>query len=75
MSTTDLAALSGLELMRRIQSARPTDTVPPSIGRLLGMRFEEVEHGRMVISLDTAPTSPTPSASSTAASRPPFSTP
>lgn len=55
MSTTDLAALSGLELMRWIQSARPTDTVTPSIGRLLGMRFEEVEHGCMVISLDTRP--------------------
>lgn len=53
MSTTDLAALSGLELMRWIQSERPTDI--PSIGRLLGMRFDEVEHGRMVISLDTRP--------------------
>ncbi|MFJ8493871.1 PaaI family thioesterase [Streptomyces sp. NPDC094038] len=55
MSTTDLAALSGLDLMRWIQSARPTDTVPPTIGRLLGMRFDEVEHGRMVLSLDTRP--------------------
>ncbi|MEU7860012.1 PaaI family thioesterase [Nonomuraea sp. NPDC049141] len=55
MSTTDFTALSGLELMRRIQSVRPTETDIPSISRLLGMRFDEVEHGRIVISLDTRP--------------------
>ncbi|MEU5030264.1 PaaI family thioesterase [Streptomyces milbemycinicus] len=56
MSTTDLTALaglSGLDLMRWIQSERPTDI--PSIGRLLGMRFDEVDHGRIVVSLDTRP--------------------
>lgn len=53
MSTVELAALSGLELMRWVQSERPTDI--PSIGRLLGMRFDEVEHGRVVVSLDTRP--------------------
>ncbi|MER6011941.1 PaaI family thioesterase [Streptomyces bluensis] len=53
MSTTDLAAMSGLELMRWVQRERPTDI--PSIGRLLGMRFDEVDHGRIVISLDTRP--------------------
>jgi uncharacterized protein (TIGR00369 family) len=55
VSTTDFTALSGLELMRWIQSMRPTETDVPSIGRLLGMRFDEVEHGRIVISLDTRP--------------------
>ncbi|MEU5643226.1 PaaI family thioesterase [Streptomyces milbemycinicus] len=56
MSTTDLTALaglSGLDLMRWIQTERPTDI--PSIGRLLGMRFDEVDHGRIVVSLDTRP--------------------
>lgn len=53
MSTVDLSALSGLELLRWIQSEMPTDI--PSIGRLLGMRFDVVEHGRIVISLDTRP--------------------
>ncbi|MFF0885255.1 PaaI family thioesterase [Streptomyces sp. NPDC003456] len=53
MTTTDLTAMTGLELMRWVQTERPTDI--PSIGRLLGMRFDEVEHGRIVISLDTRP--------------------
>lgn len=53
MSTTDIAAMTGLELMRWIQREQPVDS--PSIGRLLGMRFDEVDHGRIVISLDTRP--------------------
>lgn len=53
MLTAELAGLSGLELMRWVQAERPTDI--PSIGRLLGMRFDEVEHGRIVLSLDTRP--------------------
>ncbi|MFF4584897.1 PaaI family thioesterase [Streptomyces sp. NPDC000345] len=53
MTTTDLSALSGLELMRLVQAGNLSDT--PSIGRLLGMRFDEVEPGRIVISLDTRP--------------------
>lgn len=53
MTTVDFAAMTGLELMRWVQSERPADI--PSIGRLLGMRFEEVEHGRVVVSLDTRP--------------------
>lgn len=53
MSTAELAAMSGLELMRWVQTERPTDI--PSIGRLLGMRFDEVDHGRIVVSLDTRP--------------------
>jgi uncharacterized protein (TIGR00369 family) len=53
MTVTDLAAMSGLELVRWVQSGRPSDV--PSIDRLLGLRFDEVEHGRVVISLDTRP--------------------
>ncbi|MGW6979793.1 PaaI family thioesterase [Streptomyces sp. NPDC054932] len=53
MSTVELAAMSGLELMRWVQTERPADI--PSIGRLLGMRFDEVELGRIVVSLDTRP--------------------
>ncbi|MDA3629246.1 PaaI family thioesterase [Saccharopolyspora oryzae] len=53
MLPAELAALSGLELMRWVQAERPTDI--PSIGRLLGIRFDEVEHGRIVLSLDTRP--------------------
>ncbi|WP_405634686.1 PaaI family thioesterase [Streptomyces sp. NBC_00056] len=53
MTTTDLTAMTGLELMRWMQAERPTDI--PSIGRLLGMRIDEVDHGRIVISLDTRP--------------------
>ncbi|MFK0135607.1 PaaI family thioesterase [Streptomyces murinus] len=53
MTTVDFAAMTGLELMRWVQSERPADI--PSIGRLLGMRFDEVEHGRVVVSLDTRP--------------------
>ncbi|MEU1180252.1 PaaI family thioesterase [Streptomyces sp. NPDC005820] len=53
MTTTDLTALSGLELLRLVRDGRLGDT--PSIGRLLGMRFDEVEHGRIVLSLDTRP--------------------
>ncbi|MEU3421567.1 PaaI family thioesterase [Streptomyces murinus] len=53
MTTVDFAAMTGLELMRWVQSERPADL--PSIGRLLGMRFDEVEHGRVVVSLDTRP--------------------
>lgn len=53
MSTAELATMSGLELMRWVQTEQPADR--PSIGRLLGMRFDEVDHGRTVISLDTRP--------------------
>jgi acyl-coenzyme A thioesterase PaaI-like protein len=44
--------MSGLELMRWIQAQRPD---VPSIGRLLAMRFDRVEMGRVVGSLDTRP--------------------
>jgi uncharacterized protein (TIGR00369 family) len=51
--TTDIAAMTGLELMHWVQSERPTDI--PWIGRLLGLRFDELDHGRVVMSLDTRP--------------------
>ncbi len=53
MSTAEIATMSGLDQMRWVQSDLPADV--PSIGRLLGMRFDEVEFGRIVISLDTRP--------------------
>ncbi|MFJ5049189.1 PaaI family thioesterase [Streptomyces sp. NPDC098077] len=53
MTTTDPTAMTGLELMRWVQTELPADI--PSIGRLLGMRFDEVDHGRIVLSLDTRP--------------------
>lgn len=53
MTSLDFAAMSGLEVMQWVQKESPADI--PSIGRLLGMRFDEVEHGRIVISLDTRP--------------------
>jgi uncharacterized protein (TIGR00369 family) len=48
-----LAAMSGLDVMRWVQTEVPADM--PSIGRLLGMRFDEVESGRVVVSLDARP--------------------
>lgn len=53
MATVDPTTMTGLELMRWVQTELPTGM--PSIGRLLGMRFDEVDHGRIVISLDTRP--------------------
>lgn len=53
MSTVEFAAMSGLEQIRWVQSELPADV--PTIGRLLGMRFDEVEHGRVVVSLATRP--------------------
>lgn len=50
MTVTDM---NGLELIRWVQTERPTDV--PSIDRLLGLRFDEVDHGRVVISLKTRP--------------------
>jgi len=53
VSTVEFAAMSGLEQIRWVQSELPDDI--PTIGRLLGMRFDEVEHGRVVVSLSTRP--------------------
>lgn len=53
MTAPDLAELSGLELLRWMTADGAPDR--PSIGRLLGMRFDELEHGRVVISVQTRP--------------------
>ncbi|SOC49680.1 uncharacterized domain 1-containing protein [Blastococcus aggregatus] len=53
MPPADPTTMTGLELMLWVQRERPVDV--PSIGRLLGLQFDEVEHGRVVISLDTRP--------------------
>lgn len=49
----DLASMSGLEALRWLQ-ANDGDGIP-SIRRLLGMRFDEVEEGRVVMSAETKP--------------------
>lgn len=53
MTAPDLAELSGLELLRWMTADGAPDR--PTIGRLLGMRFDELEHGRVVISVQTRP--------------------
>lgn len=53
MTTTDnLAALSGLEVLRQF---RDQDADTPNIGRLLGMSIDELDEGRIVMSLRTRP--------------------
>lgn len=53
MLDTSFATMSGLEIMRWLQTEAPTDV--PSIARLVGMRFDEVEKGSITASLDTRP--------------------
>jgi uncharacterized protein (TIGR00369 family) len=53
MTIPDLGSLSGLDQMRWFQKERPADV--PSIGRLLGIRLDDVEEGRTVMSLETRP--------------------
>jgi len=53
VTTTDPATMTGLELLRWIQTN--DDEQIPSIRRLIGMRFDEVDHGRVVMSLGTRP--------------------
>ncbi|MEO6083675.1 MAG: PaaI family thioesterase [Umezawaea sp.] len=52
-TTDDRAALSGLEVLRQFRDAQNADT--PSIARLLGMTMDELEEGRVVMSLRTRP--------------------
>ena len=52
VTTTDLAAMTGLEQLRW-EAKLPANT--PNIRRLLGMRFDEIDHGRVVMSLETRP--------------------
>lgn len=49
---TDLAELSGLELVRTAMTAQGR---PPFIGDLLGMEAEQIEHGEVVFGLQTRP--------------------
>jgi uncharacterized protein (TIGR00369 family) len=49
--TVEFRAMTGLEQIRWVQTELPADV--PTIGRLLGMRFDEVDHGRVVVSLET----------------------
>jgi uncharacterized protein (TIGR00369 family) len=49
----DLTAMSGLEVLRQFQASQDVDT--PNIARLLGMSFDELEEGRVVMSLRTKP--------------------
>jgi len=53
VTSTDITALTGLEVMQWIKTARPHDV--PSIGRLLGMELTDVEHGRVGFTLSTVP--------------------
>ena len=53
MTAPELPQLSGLELLRLMTAEGAADR--PSIGRLLGMRFDELEHGRVVMSVQTRP--------------------
>lgn len=53
MSTVEFTTMSGLEQLRWVQTELPDDF--PTIGRLLGMRFDEIEHGHVVMSLETRP--------------------
>lgn len=55
MTSTDLSTMTGLELLRWLQATDQGDLDRPSIRRLIGMRFDEIEHGRVVMSLDTRP--------------------
>ena len=55
MTSTDLTAMTGLELLRWLQATDQEGLDRPSIRRLIGMRFDEIEHGRVVMSLDTRP--------------------
>lgn len=50
----DLAAMSGLELLRWVKD-NVDDTTTPSIRRLLGMHFDVIDEGRVVISAPTRP--------------------
>ncbi|MGP9021029.1 PaaI family thioesterase [Streptomyces sp. BR1] len=52
MTTVDFSTMSGLELLRWAQ-AEPGRV--PSIGKLIGMTFDEIDEGRTVMSLDPRP--------------------
>ena len=53
MLKTDFTTMSGIEIMRWIQAEPKMDV--PNISRFIGMVFDEVELGRIVVSLETRP--------------------
>ncbi|WP_043267591.1 PaaI family thioesterase [Streptomyces sp. CT34] len=55
MPPADTAAMSGLEFLCWAQKKQQEQPDIPSIGRLLGMEIDEVEEGRVVMSLNTRP--------------------
>ena len=53
MADDNFAAMTGLEVLQWIKDADLRDV--PSIGRLLGMKFNEVDLGKVSVELTTAP--------------------
>lgn len=53
MTNPDIASMTGLELMQWARDT-PTEDIP-TIGRLLGMRFDSADYGSVAFSLDTQP--------------------
>ena len=53
MANDNFAEMTGLEVLRWIKAADLQDV--PSIGRLLGMKFTEVDPGKVTMVLTTAP--------------------
>lgn len=51
--TPDPATMTGLEQLRWARD-NVDDATTPSIRRLLGMRFDEIEHGRVTMALTTS---------------------
>ncbi|WP_349827460.1 PaaI family thioesterase [Brevibacterium litoralis] len=60
LTREQLATMSGLEILRHMQAAAEAAAesgaeLPPSIGRLLGMRVSRVDEGEVEFTLDTVP--------------------
>ncbi|MGY3553977.1 uncharacterized protein (TIGR00369 family) [Williamsia sp. R60] len=53
MANDNFAEMTGLEVLQWIKTADLQDV--PSIGRLLGMKFTEVDLGKVTVELTTAP--------------------
>lgn len=55
MTQFDITGLSGLELLALTRGQDEAGTAAPSIRSLLGMRFDQIDPGRVVMSLRTRP--------------------
>ena len=55
MTTADLDHMSGIELLLWLQDNDRRGNDVPSVRRMTGMRFDIVEHGRVIMSLQTRP--------------------